>query len=101
MARPKQPLVGPVHWSSESATHRDRDRVAVGGTAVTATVTIYVVKKDEGGRHTPFFNGYTPQFFFRTTDVTGTANVLGDADMAMPSEGVKLRVSLGRPFRRP
>ncbi len=43
---------------------------------------VYVLKKEEGGRHTPFFNGYTPQFFFRTTDVTGTAHVLGDAEMA-------------------
>ena len=59
---------------------------------------VYVLKKEEGGRHGPFFNGYTPQFFFRTTDVTGTANVLGDSEMAMPGDGVKLRVSLGRPI---
>jgi elongation factor Tu len=59
---------------------------------------VYVLKKDEGGRHTPFFNGYTPQFFFRTTDVTGTANVLGDVEMAMPGDGVKLNVSLQRPI---
>ena len=59
---------------------------------------VYVLKKEEGGRHTPFFNGYTPQFFFRTTDVTGTANVLGDSEMAMPGDGVKLNVSLQRPI---
>ncbi len=59
---------------------------------------VYVLKKEEGGRHTPFFNGYTPQFFFRTTNVTGTANVLGDVDMAMPGDGVKLSVSLQRPI---
>ena len=59
---------------------------------------VYVLKKEEGGRHTPFFNGYTPQFFFRTTDVTGTASVLGDADMAMPGDGVKLSVALGNPI---
>ncbi len=59
---------------------------------------VYVLKKEEGGRHTPFFNGYTPQFFFRTTDVTGTANVLGNAGMAMPGDGVKLSVSLQRPI---
>ncbi len=58
---------------------------------------VYVLKKEEGGRHTPFLDGYAPQFFFRTTNVTGTANVLGDANMAMPGDGVKLRVSLGRP----
>ena len=57
-----------------------------------------MLKKEEGGRHTPFFNGYTPQFFFRTTDVTGTASVLGDADMAIPGDGVKLSVSLRRPI---
>jgi elongation factor Tu len=59
---------------------------------------VYVLKKEEGGRHTPFFNGYTPQFFFRTTDVTGTANVIGDADMALPGDGVKLNISLQRPI---
>ncbi len=59
---------------------------------------VYVLKKEEGGRHTPFFDGYTPQFFFRTTDVTGTAAVLGDAEMAMPGDGVKLRVSLNKPI---
>ncbi len=58
---------------------------------------VYVLKKEEGGRHTPFFNGYTPQFFFRTTDVTGVATVLGDMDMAMPGDGVKLSVALQRP----
>jgi len=59
---------------------------------------VYVLKKEEGGRHTPFFNGYTPQFFFRTTDVTGTATLLGDADMALPGDGVKLSVALGQPI---
>ena len=54
--------------------------------------------KEEGGRHTPFFDGYTPQFFFRTADVTGTAEVLGDVDMAMPGDGVKLGIGLGRPI---
>lgn len=58
---------------------------------------VYVLKKEEGGRHTPFFDGYTPQFFFRTTDVTGTAAVLGDSGMAVPGDGVKLNVSLFRP----
>ena len=59
---------------------------------------VYVLKKEEGGRHTPFLSGYTPQFFFRTTNVTGTVNMLGDADMAMPGDGVKLRVALGSPI---
>ncbi len=59
---------------------------------------VYVLRKEEGGRHTPFFNGYTPQFFFRTTNVTGTAHVLGDAEMAMPGDGVRLGVELQRPI---
>lgn len=59
---------------------------------------VYVLKKEEGGRHTPFFNGYTPQFFFRTTDVTGTTNLIGDADMALPGDGVRLGVELLQPI---
>jgi hypothetical protein len=51
---------------------------------------VYVLTKEEGGRHTPFFGGYTPQFFFRTTDVTGATEVLGDAEMAMPGEPVRI-----------
>jgi len=58
---------------------------------------VYVLAKEEGGRHTPFFNGYTPQFFFRTTDVTGETEVLGNADMAMPGDGVKLGIHLQQP----
>lgn len=58
---------------------------------------VYVLKKEEGGRHTPFFNGYTPQFFFRTTDVTGTTTMLGNTEMALPGDGVRLSVSLNRP----
>lgn len=59
---------------------------------------IYVLSKDEGGRHTPFFNGYRPQFYFRTTDVTGEANLLGGAEMCMPGDNVKVVVSLGKPI---
>lgn len=58
---------------------------------------VYVLGKGEGGRHTPFFNGYRPQFFFRTTDVTGTANIVGDSDMVMPGDNVELEVELGKP----
>jgi elongation factor Tu len=58
---------------------------------------VYILSKDEGGRHTPFFNGYRPQFYFRTTDVTGTASLLGDAEMVMPGDNVKLTVELGTP----
>ena len=58
---------------------------------------VYVLSKDEGGRHTPFFNGYRPQFYFRTTDVTGAANLLGGAEMCMPGDNVLLSVELGKP----
>ena len=54
---------------------------------------VYCLSKDEGGRHTPFFSGYRPQFYFRTTDVTGTANLV-DAEMCMPGDNVKLTVEL-------
>jgi elongation factor Tu len=59
---------------------------------------VYVLSKDEGGRHTPFFSGYRPQFYFRTTDVTGTANLLGGADMCMPGDNVRLAVELISPI---
>ncbi|MEC8558292.1 MAG: elongation factor Tu [Planctomycetota bacterium] len=54
---------------------------------------IYCLSKDEGGRHTPFFSGYRPQFYFRTTDVTGSANLVG-AEMCMPGDNVKIEVEL-------
>ncbi|QEF97045.1 Elongation factor Tu [Stieleria maiorica] len=58
---------------------------------------VYCLSKDEGGRHTPFFSGYRPQFYFRTTDVTGTANLQG-ADMCMPGDNVKVTVELHKPI---
>jgi elongation factor Tu len=58
---------------------------------------VYVLTKDEGGRHTPFMDGYRPQFYFRTTDVTGSTNLLGDAKMCMPGDHVTLSVELGTP----
>ncbi len=58
---------------------------------------VYCLSKDEGGRHTPFFNGYRPQFYFRTTDVTGAANLV-DAEMCMPGDNVKVVVELGKPI---
>jgi elongation factor Tu len=57
---------------------------------------VYVLSKEEGGRHTPFFSGYRPQFFFRTTDVTGAATLLGGAEMCMPGDNVKLEVEMGK-----
>ena len=59
---------------------------------------IYVLKKDEGGRHTPFFNNYRPQFFFRTTDVTGTITLPEGVEMAMPGDNVTIKVKLITPI---
>ncbi len=59
---------------------------------------VYVLSKEEGGRHTPFFSGYRPQFYFRTTDVTGTANLVGDAEMCMPGDNARLAVELMKPI---
>ena len=59
---------------------------------------VYVLSKEEGGRHTPFFSGYKPQFYFRTTDVTGTTKLLDGADMCMPGDNVRLEVELGKPI---
>lgn len=59
---------------------------------------VYVLGKDEGGRHTPFFGGYTPQFFFRTTDVTGTIALPEDIEMVMPGENALLTINLQKPI---
>ncbi|MEC7921787.1 MAG: elongation factor Tu [Planctomycetota bacterium] len=58
---------------------------------------VYVLKKDEGGRHTPFFTGYRPQFYFRTTDVTGTATLQG-AEMCMPGDNITMDIELIQPI---
>jgi elongation factor Tu len=55
---------------------------------------VYILSKDEGGRHTPFFNGYRPQFYFRTTDVTGVATLPEGTEMVMPGDNVKLSITL-------
>ena len=55
---------------------------------------IYVLTKDEGGRHTPFFTGYKPQFYFRTTDITGKVELQGGAEMCMPGDNVSVKVDL-------
>jgi elongation factor Tu len=59
---------------------------------------VYVLKKEEGGRHTPFFNGYRPQFYFRTTDVTGVANLPEGTEMVMPGDNVQMEVELIQPI---
>ena len=59
---------------------------------------VYVLSKDEGGRHTPFFKGYRPQFYFRTTDVTGTIELPEGVEMVMPGDNIKMTVSLIHPI---
>jgi elongation factor Tu len=59
---------------------------------------VYCLKKEEGGRHTPFFNGYRPQFYFRTTDVTGVANLPEGTEMVMPGDNVQMQIELIQPI---
>jgi elongation factor Tu len=59
---------------------------------------VYVLTKDEGGRHTPFFNGYRPQFYFRTTDVTGIAQLPAGVEMVMPGDNVTMEIELITPI---
>ena len=62
------------------------------------TAQVYVLTKDEGGRHTPFFNNYRPQFYFRTTDVTGVCNLPAGTEMCMPGDNVEITVELIHPI---
>ena len=62
------------------------------------TAQVYVLTKDEGGRHTPFFNNYRPQFYFRTTDVTGVINLPEGVEMCMPGDNVEMTIELIHPI---
>jgi elongation factor Tu len=64
----------------------------------TFLANVYVLSKEEGGRHTPFFNGYRPQFYFRTTDVTGVAKLKEGVEMVMPGDNVELEIELITPI---
>jgi elongation factor Tu len=59
---------------------------------------VYILSKEEGGRHTPFFDGYRPQFYFRTTDVTGQAHLPEGVEMVMPGDNVEMEVDLIAPI---
>ena len=59
---------------------------------------VYVLSKEEGGRHTPFFTNYRPQFYFRTTDVTGSVKLAEGVEMVMPGDNVSVEVELGTPI---
>jgi elongation factor Tu len=62
------------------------------------TAQVYILSKDEGGRHTPFFNNYRPQFYFRTTDVTGSVKLPDGTEMVMPGDNTEMEVELGQPI---
>jgi elongation factor Tu len=62
------------------------------------TAEVYVLNKEEGGRHKPFFTNYRPQFYFRTTDVTGTITLPEGTEMVMPGDNTKMTVELGKPI---
>ncbi|MBR6748678.1 MAG: elongation factor Tu, partial [Clostridia bacterium] len=59
---------------------------------------VYVLTKEEGGRHTPFFNGYRPQFYFRTTDVTGNIKLPDGVEMVMPGDNIDMEITLITPI---
>ena len=59
---------------------------------------VYVLSKEEGGRHTPFVTGYRPQFYFRTTDVTGTLNLPAGVEMVMPGDNITMTIELIQPI---
>ena len=62
------------------------------------TAQVYILTKEEGGRHTPFFTNYHPQFYFRTTDVTGTVALPEGTEMVMPGDNTEMTVELGKPI---
>jgi elongation factor Tu len=62
------------------------------------TAEVYILSKEEGGRHTPFFNGYRPQFYFRTTDVTGSIELPAGTEMVMPGDNIAMEVTLIAPI---
>ncbi len=79
-------------------TRSKEDRFSARPGSITAhkkfTAQVYVLTKDEGGRHTPFFNNYRPQFYFRTTDVTGVCELPDGTEMCMPGDNVEITVEL-------
>ena len=83
-------------------TEIERGQVIVKPGSITChtkfTAQVYVLTKDEGGRHTPFFNNYRPQFYFRTTDVTGVCNLPAGTEMCMPGDNVEMTIELIHPI---
>ena len=77
-------------WSSSSRAPRRRTREF--------EANVYILSKDEGGRHTPFFHNYRPQFYFRTTDVTGVVTLPEGTEMVMPGDNTEMTVDLIQPI---
>ena len=75
-------------WRSRERSRRTRS----------STAEVYVLTKEEGGRHTPFFKGYRPQFYFRTTDVTGTVELPAGVEMVMPGDNIQMTIELITPI---
>ena len=75
-------------WRSRARSRRTRKFEA----------EVYVLNKEEGGRHTPFFKGYRPQFYFRTTDVTGTVELPAGVEMVMPGDNIQMVIELITPI---
>ena len=95
-------LLFPLHPSFLTVEDVDRGQVlSHPGTINPHTkfeAEVYILSKDEGGRHTPFFNGYRPQFYFRTTDVTGILTLIEGAEMVMPGDNLSVTIDLQKPI---
>ncbi len=98
--------VRPATTSAPSSADQARGDRARPGSLKPGSITphtkfkaeVYCLKKEEGGRHTPFFSGYRPQFYFRTTDVTGIANLPEGTEMVMPGDNVEMTIELIQPI---
>jgi elongation factor Tu len=93
--------IGVLLWGTKREEVEGGQVVAKPGSITPHTkfkAQVYVLTKGEGGRHTPFFNGYRPQFYFRTTDVTGVANLPEGVEMVMPGDNVEMEVNLITPI---
>ena len=89
-----------LRGTAKDAVHRGQVLAKPGSTTPHTEFEseVYILKKEEGGRHTPFFNGYKPQFYFRTTDVTGEVTLPEKVDMVMPGDTVTFKVKLVAPI---
>jgi len=91
-------LAAARHQGRASAARASDCRAALRFGHRRSSTRVYVLSKEEGGRHTPFFGGYKPQFFFRTTNVTGEVRLPADVEMVMPGDNARLAISLDKPI---